>query len=166
MVLAVLFVAGLLIAFDRPLRAFLAPATGLAKAAGSTLQDRTSRGDAAAGGRVAVGPGPGGPGAAGAAALATAATAEAGRKARGAKVAAGESPGQTGVWGADGSEPPIPSGVPSGSPMSSTFAPARAAGAVGAATVVGTGRPPAERHIGNGAYAAERAAARSATPRT
>src|SRR6478609_9726878 len=38
-----LTVAGLLIAFDMPLRALLSPATRAAKAAGTTLQDRTTR---------------------------------------------------------------------------------------------------------------------------
>jgi len=122
--LLLLFVAGLLIAFDRPLRALLSPATGLAKAASTTLQDRTARDAAGSPARVAVGPGPGGPGAAGATALTAATVAEAGRRGKAAKVAPGESPGQTGVWG-NGSEAEVPYGVHSTAPTSATIAPLR-----------------------------------------
>ena len=115
-----LLVAGLLIAFDRPLRSMLAPATGLAKVAGSTLQDRTTK---------TAGPAPAnGKGAAPAAGAAAVGAAAAG-KGRGARIPAVDAPGQTGVWGTEPADPGIPSAVPSASPTSSTFAPARAAGA-------------------------------------
>ena len=134
-VLLVLFFAGLLIAFDRPLRSMLSPATNLAKAAGGSLQDRTP-GPAAtvpANGKSAAP-------AAGAAAVGVAAT---GGKGRGVRVPAVDSPGQTGVWGIEPVEPGIPSAVPSASPTSSTFAPARAAGAaVGAEAAKSAVREP------------------------
>jgi DNA segregation ATPase FtsK/SpoIIIE, S-DNA-T family len=120
-----LLVAGLLIAFDRPLRAMLAPATGLAKVAGSTLQDRTAKTTmpVPANGKAAAT-------VTGAAAAGVAAT---GAKGRGSRIPAVDAPGQTGVWGTEPADPGIPSAVPSASPTSSTFAPARAAGAAGGA---------------------------------
>ncbi len=129
---------GLLIAFDRPLRSMLAPATGLAKVAGSTLQDRTTKaaGPVPANGKGAVP-------AAGAAAVGVAASGAAtGGKGRGARIPSGDAPGQTGVWGTEPADPGIPSAVPSVSPTSSTFAPARAAGAaVEAAPRTAVGEP-------------------------
>jgi DNA segregation ATPase FtsK/SpoIIIE, S-DNA-T family len=133
-ILLVLFVAGLLIAFDKPLRALLAPATGVTRAAASTLIDRTDRSTdpatAAPAGRA---------GRAGAAAAAVVAGAEGGtgaaengRRGRGGRIPAVDAPGQTGVWGADGADPAIPTAIPSVVPTSSTFAPARAAGENGA----------------------------------
>ncbi len=126
-VLLVLLVAGLLIAFDRPLRSVLSPATSLAKVAGGSLQDRTPKPGAQATAADAAGSAPA-PGTA----------AEAGRRGRAPRIPAVEAPGQTGVWGSESPEPGIPSAVPSSSPTSSTFAPARAvgtaAGAAGAAT--------------------------------
>ena len=116
-----LLVAGLLIAFDRPLRSMLAPATGLAKVAGSTLQDRTTK---------PAGPVPtNGKGAAPAAGAAAAGVAATGGKGRGSRIPSVDAPGQTGVWGPEPAGAGIPSAVPSSSPTSSTFAPARAAGA-------------------------------------
>jgi hypothetical protein len=133
-----LLVAGLLIAFDRPLRSMLAPATGLAKVAGSTLQDRTTKaaGPVPANGKGAVP-------AAGAAAVGVAASGSAsGGKGRGARIPSVDAPGQTGVWGTESADPGIPSAVPSVSPTSSTFAPARAAGAaVEAAPRTAVGEP-------------------------
>ena len=119
-----LLIAGLLIAFDRPLRSMLAPATGLAKVAGSTLQDRTTRtaGSVPANGKGAA---PAAGPAAGHAAVGAAAT---GGKGRATRIPAVDAPGQTGVWGVESTDPGIPSAVPSASPTSSTFAPARAAG--------------------------------------
>ncbi len=115
-----LLVAGLLIAFDRPLRAMLAPATGLARVAGSTLQDRTTKTaqPAVANGKGAVPAGD-------VAAVGVAA----GGKGRGSRIPSVDAPGQTGVWGTEPAGAGIPSAVPSASPTSSTFAPARAAGA-------------------------------------
>jgi S-DNA-T family DNA segregation ATPase FtsK/SpoIIIE len=133
-ILAVLFVAGLLIAFDRPLRALLAPATGLAKAAGTTLHDRTKGTPEAKSGRVPVGPGPAASSELPAAVVV--AGADAARRGRGAKVAPGDSPGQTGVWGNGGAEVPYAMQTPG--PTSATIAPLRSvdAGLAAAATAV------------------------------
>ena len=121
-VLTLLLVAGLLIAFDRPLRAMLAPATGLAKAAGSTLSDRTPKDETPAGPAGT----PGTP-------AAVAAGAEAGRRGRAVRVPAGEAPGQVGAFGSDGEMPQPVVGAIAG-PMSATFAPARTPGVAGVAT--------------------------------
>ncbi|MCJ7711599.1 MAG: DNA translocase FtsK 4TM domain-containing protein, partial [Chloroflexi bacterium] len=129
-----LLFAGLLIAFDRPLRALLSPATRAARAAGSTLQDRSPK------------PGTPAPARAGAAGAPAATTApgvptEGAQRARGVRIPAVEAPGQTGVWGSESPEPGIPGAVPSASPTSSTFAPARAAGAVAGAARAATALP-------------------------
>ncbi|HYO42434.1 MAG TPA: DNA translocase FtsK [Candidatus Limnocylindrales bacterium] len=137
-ILLVLFVAGLLIAFDKPLRSILAPATGLAKAAGSTLSDRTARraeADAMAAGRAVAG--------STGVSTATAAGTGAGGRGRGARVPAGAGtvPGQTGAFGQDPDpDAGVPVPVASGSigPMSATFAPARTPGSAGGN---GAGRP-------------------------
>jgi DNA segregation ATPase FtsK/SpoIIIE, S-DNA-T family len=139
-VLLVLFLAGLLIAFDRPLRSLLAPMMGLFKAAGTTLTDRTKPDDGSKNGRVAVGPGAAAAGALPAAVVATGA--DAGRRGRGAKVPAVESPGQTGVWGNGDAE--VPYGMQTQAPTSATIAPLRAPdGLSAAATAVAA--PPATR---------------------
>ncbi len=122
-ILLVLFVAGLLIAFDKPLRSILAPATGLAKAAGSTLADRTARSHEAAtvpAGRTAAGAAP--------AVGAPAAGAETGRRGRAVRIPGTEAPGQTGAFGQDPEATTL--GGPVG-PMSATFAPARTPGTNG-----------------------------------
>ncbi|HEY5435785.1 MAG TPA: DNA translocase FtsK [Candidatus Limnocylindrales bacterium] len=118
-----LLVTGILVAFDMPLRSLLAPLLHGARAAGSTLQDRTTRPGEAAGpgtGRTADGR-------AGGAATATAgvATAEAGRRGRSPKISTVDAPGQVGAWGTDAPGPGIPSAVPSQTPTSATFAPQR-----------------------------------------
>ncbi len=115
-----MFLAGLLIAFDMPLRALLSPATRAARAAGSTLQTKTTT----------TADGSSAPAASAAPAAVAAATPAAGRG-RGARIPAVDAPGQTGVWGQDGGGPGIPTAVPSLSPTSSTFAPVRAAGSAG-----------------------------------
>ncbi len=133
-ILAVLLVAGLLIAFDLPLRSLLSPATRAAKAAGSTLQDRTTKStdeaDAAPAARAT------------AAGAATADSAT-GRRGRGVRVPAGAGtvPGQTGAFGQDAADAGVPVPVSSGSagPMSATFAPARTPGT---ASSDGAARPP------------------------
>ncbi len=127
-VMLVLLLAGLLIAFDRPLRAMLAPATNLAKAAGTTLQDRTLKAvgtetppskPAAKGTTgqrvidVAAGPAP----------------SDGGRRGRGVRIPAGDAPGQTGVWGSGDGMDDIPVAMPTMGPASATIAPLRAAGA-------------------------------------
>ena len=125
-VLLVLAVAGLLIAFDRPLRALLAPATTVARAATDTLKDRTLKPEAAAAPagrarrRTAAGGRHGAP-----------YPAEGGRRGRGVRIPAGEAPGQTGAFGSDPELPAAASPVASGplGPMSATFAPPRAPGA-------------------------------------
>jgi S-DNA-T family DNA segregation ATPase FtsK/SpoIIIE len=123
-ILLVLFVAGLVIAFDRPLRALLSPVTSLAKVAGGTLQDHTSKpmeaagpGDMATAGVIAAG-------------------AEGGRRGRAPRMPAVDAPGQTGVWGTEPSAPGapgIPASIPSISPVSATLAPLRARGGTGTA---------------------------------
>jgi DNA segregation ATPase FtsK/SpoIIIE, S-DNA-T family len=117
-VLGLLF-AGLLIAFDMPLRALVAPLTGAARAAGSTLQDRTRGATAAARSvpdrRTATAPAP-----------EPAARAEGQRRSRMPRILGGEAPGQTGVWGDDAGGAPAASA--SASPTSATFAPARGNG--------------------------------------
>jgi S-DNA-T family DNA segregation ATPase FtsK/SpoIIIE len=123
-ILVVLLVAGLLIAFDLPLRSLLSPATRAAKAAGSTLQDRTAKpaGDTGATAR---------PGAASGAAAVAAAGGSAGtdrdpgRRGRAPRMAPGDAPGQTGVWG---DENAIPTPIPSVVPSSGTVAPLRTPG--------------------------------------
>ncbi len=107
--------------FDLPLRALLAPATKVVKAAGAGLQARaaaTATGDAQAqpaNGRAAATaalPTPG--------ASALAGSVRRGRGARSGAVA--EIPGQTGAWGADVPAPAMSGYLP---PASSTFAPRR-----------------------------------------
>ena len=135
--LLVLFVAGLLIAFDRPLRSMLAPATGLARVAGSSLQDRTART-----------PEPTPPGSRGvAAAPAPAAGADAGRRARAPRGPAGEAPGQTGAFGVDNEVPAPVVGAVAGQ-MSATFAPARTSGSADLAGGNGTARAADDRAAG------------------
>jgi DNA segregation ATPase FtsK/SpoIIIE, S-DNA-T family len=151
--LLLLFVAGLLIAFDMPLRALLSPATRAARAAGSSVAGRaTTQADddpaavAAAAGRPANGAAPTG----------APVTADGGRRGRATRIPATEAPGQTGAWGSDAPGPGIPAAVPSVTPVSSTFAPARvagsaglvvgAAGAGGAATGAVIATPTAVRH--------------------
>ncbi len=116
-----LTIAGLLIALDMPLRALLSPAARAARAAGSTLQDRTPK--------TVDQPAPGSQAVAGAPSAADGA-----RRGRGARISAVEAPGQTGVWGTEpGGQagPGIPTSIPSQSPVSATFAPLRAAGSAG-----------------------------------
>ena len=141
-VLLVLLVAGLLIAFDRPLRALLSPATSLAKVAGGTLQDRTSRpvGETA----------PAGKGSPVAAATAAGAAGESGRRGRGPSIPAVEAPGQTGVWGGMPGAPGIPASIPSQSPVSATFAPLRTSGVNGAVGGVRSAAPGGAASAGGG----------------
>ncbi len=123
-ILVGLLIVGILIAFDMPLRAVLAPLLKGARAAGSTLQDRTPKtaGAAApANGKTADG----GASGATAAAVAGAAAADAGRRGRSPRIPAVDAPGQIGTWGPDAPGPGIPSAVPSQTPTSATFAPQR-----------------------------------------
>jgi len=123
-VLLAVTVAGLLVAFDRPLHVLLSPATRAARAAGSSLQ---ARGSAPSAGDAAP------PAAAGRAGRERAGAddaptgrAAAGRGGRAPRLAPGEAPGQTGVWGEEGAAIPAP--VPTVAPVSATLAPARRAG--------------------------------------
>ena len=123
-----MFVAGLLIAFDATLRALVSPATRAARAAGTTLQDRTVRAAgmvsaAVAADRQATNDSD-----------ASAAKVNGARRGRQPKMAPGEAPGQTGVWGEDPDHAP----ASSPSPVSATFAPARGNGNGSAAAVTGT----------------------------
>jgi S-DNA-T family DNA segregation ATPase FtsK/SpoIIIE len=122
--------AGLLIAFDMPLRALLSPATRAARAAGTTLQDRTSRSPDAAASADAKVVDP--KTAAGVGVMA----ADPGRRGRSPKLAPGEAPGQTGVWGGEPDGGAAPYGLQSPAPTSATIAPLRSPVGVGAATAV------------------------------
>jgi S-DNA-T family DNA segregation ATPase FtsK/SpoIIIE len=124
-ILVGLLITGILVAFDMPLRAFLAPLLHGARAAGSTLQDRTTKPPEAVGAPNGRAP----DGRSGGAATATGAAAgEAGRRGRSPKIPAVDAPGQTGAWGTDAMGPGIPGGVPSQTPTSATFAPQRNGG--------------------------------------
>ena len=126
-------IAGLLIAFDMPLRALLSPATRAARAAGTTLQDRTTRAPDASGPGDAKGVDPKAAAAAGVGVMA----ADTGRRGRNPKLAPGEAPGQTGVWGGE-PDAGAPYGLQSPAPTSATIAPLRSPVGVGAATAVAT----------------------------
>ncbi len=140
-ILAGVTAAGILVAFDMPLRAVLGPVVRVGGAAGRTLQDRSTRARAAAGTNGAGRPADG----RAAAAAPSAGTAEGGRRGRAPRIPAGDAPGQTGMWGGDAGRTPIPSAVPSMSPTSATFAPARGNGGAAderASVAVADARPP------------------------
>ena len=118
------FLAGLLIAFDQPLRAILAPAMSAARAAASSFRDRSPRPAASAG---AMGRSTTGARAAGAVPAAGQASGD-GRRGRQVKVPAVDAPGQTGMWGADAPEPAGGGAATGQAPTSATFAPARGNG--------------------------------------
>ena len=134
-ILIALFLAGLLIAFDMPLRALLSPAARAARAAGTTLQARTSADDAA--GRSLPN---------GRAAAATVPVAEAPgsvRRGRMPRMAPGEAPGQTGAFGGDPADPLGPPPQMGQMPTSATIAPLRAVGSLpGAAPIRPVARDP------------------------
>ncbi len=120
-----LTIAGLLIAFDMPLRALLSPATRAARAAGTTLQDRTTRaGEPVAAPKAAE---PRAEAASGTAA-GVGVMAESGRRGKAPRLAPGDAPGQTGVWGSDTGDG-VPYGVQNPAPTSATIAPLRTSGA-------------------------------------
>ncbi len=133
-VLLAVTIAGLLVAFDQPLHALLAPATRGARAAGAMLQARaTAPGPVAApevrhGTQPRLGPGgTEGDGANGS-----------GRRGRAPRLAPGEAPGQTGAWGDDAAQ--LPPAMAAPPPISATIAPQRvrsaeAADAVGVAAI-------------------------------
>jgi S-DNA-T family DNA segregation ATPase FtsK/SpoIIIE len=125
-ILLALLVAGLLVAFDLPLRSLLSPATRAAKAAGSTLQDRTSKStvDTAAAPNAKAGSGSNAMASGAGAAAGT--DREVGRRGRSVRVSGSDAPGQTGVWGDD--ENAIPAPIPSVVPASGTIAPLRMPG--------------------------------------
>jgi DNA segregation ATPase FtsK/SpoIIIE, S-DNA-T family len=136
-ILVAAILGGLLVAFDLPLRTMLAPLVRFARAAGASLQDRSMRSSGTAGvsGRDAnVQAGGGG-------ASGGSVTADGGRRGRAARIPAVSAPGQTGIWGGDAPGGGIPSAVPSQSPTSATFAPARGSAGVAVAPVAGTGLP-------------------------
>ncbi len=124
-----LTIAGLLIAFDMPLRALLSPATRAAKAAGTTLQDRTTR---AADTVVAAKGADAKAAEAAAAAVGVGVMADPARKGRAPKVPAVDAPGQTGVWGTDNGGDGVPYGVQNPPPTSATIAPLRMPGGAAA----------------------------------
>ncbi len=124
-VFAGLFLLGLMLMFDMPLRTLLSPATRAAKAAGTSLQARatTTAGGADAREQTLTGR------AAAAAAAKAQATSDAEaasglRRGRGPRNGAvPEAQGQTGVWGSDSPGNDIPVAVPSNLPSSATIAP-------------------------------------------
>jgi len=122
-----LAVVGVLLAFNLRLRDLTGPGTSLARWLGST---------AAASMRREAGPAGAGVSGSGNGRRAGAETSV--RGGRGARaVGPGTSAGQTGIWGEDAS--PIPAAVPSTSPTSATFAPARNGGPR-SETIVGSER--------------------------
>jgi FtsK/SpoIIIE family/FtsK alpha domain/Ftsk gamma domain len=125
-----MLLAGLLIAFDMPLRALIAPATNAARAAGATLQGSGGAGAQGSGTRAAPRATNDGAGAVGVAV-------EGGRRGRAVRLPGGEAPGQTGVWGTEQPAAVGPGGA-AASPVSATFAPARGNGS-GAGVAVGPG---------------------------
>ncbi len=117
--------AGLLIAFDLPLRTLLAPAVSTGRAAIASLRDRNQQHPDAgtAAGRWpltrAAGPAP----------VAGGTPADSVRRGRPPRIPAVDVPGQTGMWGVEAPEPLGAGAVPSQSPTSVTFAPPRGNGA-------------------------------------
>lgn len=135
-VLLAITVAGLLIAFDRPLHVLLSPATRAARAAGTSLQARGSAPVAA----DAAPPAAGGRAARDRAGADDESGRPAGRGGRAPRLAPGEAPGQTGVWGEEGAAIPAP--VPTLAPVSATLAPARRAGVAENGSSAGATRAP------------------------
>lgn len=125
---------GLLIAFDLPLRALLAPVVGTGRSLAASLQDRSgrTRGTDTAGRQA-------GSRAAATAGDAAAAEPAAGRRGRAARIPATDAPGQTGIWSGGAGEGAIPAAAPSTTPTSATFAPARSAGGLAADDGNGSG---------------------------
>jgi hypothetical protein len=122
LVLALVGVAALALALDRPLRAlFAGPLSGAKEVGVTLLGDRPDP--------VAVGPGKPAPGSS------TDGPTNGRGRSGGKAVPVGPSPGQTGVWGE--SDGVIPAPVPSAGQNSATFAPARATGAAGSAGAAG-----------------------------
>ena len=122
-----LTIAGLLIAFDMPLRALLSPATRAARAAGTTLQDRTTRAADTVGAakaadqRVA------------AEAAVVGVMAESTRKGKAPRIPAVDAPGQTPIWGGGAPDDAVPYGVQAPPPTSATIAPLRSPSSGGTA---------------------------------
>ncbi len=163
-ILLALVLAGLLIAFDIPLRSLLSPATRAAKAAGGTLQDRTTKPTQAADGSSAART-------AATAAAGGVATAdkETGRRGRGGRISTGTGsvPGQTGAFGQDVDQDlgvPVPVTSGSAGPMSATFAPARAPGSTGGDGPVRPADVPVPPTAGDGTASGVPAEAAELTP--
>jgi hypothetical protein len=126
-------VVGVVIAFNVRPRELFRPATSAARWAGGAAAESMRRTETPG---TPVGPGKPGDDANGAAATGAAAAGGPGNgRGRGKGVVGGtaESPGQAGLWSAEGGH--IPAAVPSSVPTSATFAPAR--GGLGAAGVAG-----------------------------
>jgi DNA segregation ATPase FtsK/SpoIIIE-like protein len=120
-----LMAAGLMLAFNLPLRELVQPGTRAARWLGTAAASSVRR-DVRP-----VGPGPSGQPPE-STVRDTAGTRP--RSAARAPVGAASSPGQTGMWGDHRDPEHIPAAVPSAAPVSATFAPARSVGAAGAAT--------------------------------
>jgi DNA segregation ATPase FtsK/SpoIIIE, S-DNA-T family len=114
-VFAAMIAIGLLLSFDLPLHTLTAPVVAAGRGAASFVGTRLGRPAPAEGrGRVPV-PVP------------VAAGAANGRTGRAPRPSGADAPGQAGIWGAPEGETTIPSGIPSMSPTSATFAPAKGA---------------------------------------
>jgi S-DNA-T family DNA segregation ATPase FtsK/SpoIIIE len=137
-VLTAVFVAGIVIALDRPVRSLLErPAAGV-KSLGSALSAPSSSGSGAVEPRNGGEPAKAGAGASG-------------RGARPVQIPRTDAPGQTGIWSGDSSDRgDIPAAVPSNVPTSATFAPARAdapSGTLVAAGAVAVADPARAREL-------------------
>ena len=139
-VLLAVTLAGLVIAFDKPLHALLSPATRAARAAGTSLQTRGATPSASDPATVKPGSQPRlGSGAV----PATDEVAGGFRRGRSVRIAPVDAPGQTGVWG-DGATTVAPAAVTS-APISATIAPQRVPGAEAAGPAAAPGPRPLDR---------------------
>ncbi len=123
-VLGAIAVVGLIVAFEIRLQDLVRPGAAMARWLGTAAAASMRREPGAATERARASDGNGATSAAG------------GRRgARGGLPAAGDTPGQTGIWSRSGDDGPnIPVAVPSTAMTSATFAPARVAGTLGAAS--------------------------------
>ncbi len=120
--------AGLLIAFDLPLRTILAPMVDAGRSAAASLQDRAPRATSTSrpGTRAADARSSADARGASTTPAPPAAGTEGGRRGRAGRIPAVDAPGQTGMWGTDA---PASATGGTASPTSATFAPARPNGA-------------------------------------
>jgi S-DNA-T family DNA segregation ATPase FtsK/SpoIIIE len=134
--------AGLLIAFDLPLRTIMAPVVSASRAFAVSVRDRTARATVSSSGAASRGPVTRG---SGPTPVAAPSPTEGIRRGRAPRIPAVDVPGQTGMWGVDVPEPVAGAAVASASPTSATFAPARGNGASAAPTPAAREARPPER---------------------